>query len=108
MTGVPGSHDGGRDAVSTDNAKTMMKWLIDHGADVNSADDWGKTPLHVFCKYGWTLPQLDVLLEGGADVNQAMHYGDCWTPLWFCRYYKRPVWKDVEVVLVARGAFQVP
>ena len=62
----------------------------------------------MFCKYGWTLSQLDVLLEGGADVNQAMHYGDRWTPLWFCRCYKRPSWKDVEVVLVARGAEQVP
>jgi hypothetical protein len=108
MAGVPGLKGSWFDEVNRGAAATMMKWLIDHGADVNSGDKGGKTPLHVLCKYGWTMDQLNILLEGGADVNQAMNYGDGWTPLWYCRYYKQPLWEDVEDVLVARGAEQVP
>jgi len=108
MAAVPGATGGAYDEMRPEAAAVMLKWLIEHGANVNMGDNGGKTPLHVFGKYGGSLDQLNVLLEAGADVNQPMSYGDGWTPLWYCRNYKRPLWKEAEAVLEARGAMQRP
>merc|ERR1712107_22028 len=37
-----------------------------------------------------------------------MNYGDGWSPLWYCREYRRPVWKEAEVVLLQSGAVMQP
>merc|ERR1711971_593874 len=108
MAAVPYAQDGPYNKMKPEAAAAMMKWLCDHGANVNCGDSGGKTALHVFGKYGGHMDQLHVLLEAGADVNQPMNYGDGWTPLWYCRYYKRPLWEKVEAVLVERGAVQAP
>ncbi len=54
------------------------------------------------------MDQLHALLDGRADVNAAMNYGDGWTPLWHCRNYQRPLWKETEAVLLERGAVMRP
>ena len=108
MAAVPGSAGGAYDRMKPEAAAVMMRWLCDNGADVNGGDDGGKAPLHVFCKYGGHMDQLHLLLEKNADVNQRMNYGDRWTPLWYCRNYRRPIWKEVEAVLMDLGARQDP
>ena len=45
----------------------MARWLLEHGADVNKADDAGETPLMTAA--GSAEPDLvEVLLSQGADV----------------------------------------
>lgn len=47
----------------------LARWLVAQGADVNSTDTWGNTPLHSRARSRRS--QFDVLLELGADVNNA-------------------------------------
>ena len=45
----------------------MARWLLEHGADVNKADDAGETPLMTAA--GSARPDLaELLLSQGADV----------------------------------------
>ncbi len=45
----------------------MARWLLEHGADVNKADDAGETPLMTAA--GSAEPDLvELLLSQGADV----------------------------------------
>ena len=44
-----------------------MKILIDHGADVNICDDFGKSPLHYAAHFGQKC-LVQLLLKSGADV----------------------------------------
>jgi len=56
-------------AIDNNDVK-FVKELIDKGADVNQANTYGETPLHIAAENG----QLDVarlLLDRGAEVNQA-------------------------------------
>lgn len=108
MAAVPAAKGGAYDTMRPEAAVVMMRWLCEHGADVNSGDGGGKTPLHVFGKYGGHMDQLQVLIDKRADVNQAMNYGEGWTPLWYCRNYKRPIWREVEAALLDLGAKQEP
>jgi len=108
MAAVPAAQGGAYDTMKPEAAVVMMRWLCEHGADVNSGDSGGKTPLHVLGKYGGHMDQLQVLIDKGADVNPAMSYGQGWTPLWYCRYSKRPIWREVEAALLDLGAEQVP
>jgi hypothetical protein len=55
----------------------LTKWLVEQGADLNSADRYGKTPLH--SRSGHWQGNIAVLLELGADVNHAAD--DRGTPL---------------------------
>ena len=56
----------------------IFKILIENGADVNIKGNWGRTPLHLALKKGYTnLAKL--LIEHGADVNATDNKG--WTPL---------------------------
>lgn len=61
------------------NNLTMVKYSIEHGADINTVDDDGFNPLH------WSMfSNLEIvkyLVELGADVNQADNSG--YTPLYF-------------------------
>lgn len=49
----------------------MVKFLINHGADVNKADDQGYTPLHRACSQfrGESVETLKMLLAAGANVE---------------------------------------
>jgi len=48
--------------------KSLVSWLLAHGADVNAANDQGKTPLHIAAMKGRT-SCLNVLLEAGASID---------------------------------------
>jgi ankyrin repeat protein len=48
----------------------MAEMLIESGANVNTADNYGTTPLLVTCFY-MTAPLVDFLVKRGANVNQA-------------------------------------
>ena len=44
----------------------IMRWLLDHGADVNARNSWGSTPLFYARMH---LDAVEVLLEHNADTN---------------------------------------
>ena len=52
----------------------MVKLLIDRGADVNTVDMYGRTPLHNAC-INSHLDMVQLLIDRGADVNVADRYG---------------------------------
>jgi len=56
----------------------VMKFLLDHGASVDSKNRWGITPLHEAAA-GGHLGAVELLVERGADVNAKDRDGD--TPL---------------------------
>eukprot|EP00930_Biecheleria_cincta_P031843 TRINITY_DN22091_c0_g1_i1.p1 TRINITY_DN22091_c0_g1~~TRINITY_DN22091_c0_g1_i1.p1 ORF type:complete len:1181 (+),score=181.17 TRINITY_DN22091_c0_g1_i1:54-3596(+) len=89
-------------------AAKVMQWLISQRADVNKQDYGGKTPLHFFGKFGGGMEQLQVLLDNDININLGMNYGDHWTPLWYVRNYRTPIWRQVERELLRRGARQLP
>lgn len=47
----------------------MMKLLIDHGADVNATDRWGRTPMH-FCKLRKHTKAASMLKKSGAKLQK--------------------------------------
>jgi hypothetical protein len=55
----------------------LSRWLLEQGADLNSGDSYGETPLHA--RAGHWQGNIAVLLELGADVNHAA--GGRGTPL---------------------------
>ena len=57
----------------------LVKWLVEHDADVKAVDNEGRTVLHYAAVLGeWELVKL--LVEHGADVeSKGNHFG--WTPL---------------------------
>jgi ankyrin repeat protein len=73
-----------------------VKLLIQKGADVNRADNEGKTPLMHALENNSTSEIVELLLENGADVNRADHEGK--TPLMYSTWIKYTAW------LVERGA----
>lgn len=54
-----------------------MKWLIEHGADVNFRNSYGATPLHHHASE--RTGNIKFLLELGADINAKNKLGA--TPL---------------------------
>ena len=57
----------------------MMRWLLDHGADVNLADSDGRSPLFHAIQHRHSLPELRLLLNAGASLTQPAADGS--TPL---------------------------
>jgi hypothetical protein len=57
----------------------MMRWLLDHGADVNLADSEGRSPLHHAIQRRHPLPELRLLIDAGASLTQPAADGS--TPL---------------------------
>ena len=66
------------DASKEGNIGFVQQWL-DRGADVNQADEEGRTPLFVACREGH-VDAARLLLDKGADVDRAMENGQ--TPLY--------------------------
>jgi len=82
-------------ALGDANAATT---LISAGADVNTKNADGRSPLHLAAAMGG-METAKVLIEAGADVNAKDKYG--WTPLHVAvRAYKL----DVVELLLHRGA----
>ena len=57
----------------------VIKDLINAGADVNKADNFGKTPLYT-AYFNGKLEVIEVLLKAGADINKVDEEGI--TPLY--------------------------
>ncbi|UQC75523.1 WD repeat domain-containing protein [Colletotrichum lupini] len=65
-----------------------IKWLLSHGADPNTTDTNGITPLHVVCRWGVRASvTVELLLKKGADANALGPRG--WTPLHMACYARR-------------------
>lgn len=53
-----------------DSSFQIVQLLIDHGSDVNSANNRGKTPLEEACKYYYhKFITIEILVKNGADVD---------------------------------------
>ncbi len=59
---------------------SMMKLLIEAGAEVNAQDKEGWTPLVLVSSSG-QIPLLDLLLDAGANVHHATSDTKGWTPV---------------------------
>jgi len=78
--------------------ESFIKLLIQYGADVNSRDNNGKTPMH-YVQFGGGYPKvIDLLIQHGADVNAKDEDGI--VPLHYVRCLEE---KDIEL-LIANGA----
>ncbi|KAL4733879.1 ankyrin repeat-containing domain protein [Aspergillus similis] len=73
---------------------SIVKLLIDHGADINLRNRYGRTPLFlaVMCDF-WDDARL--LLDAGADPNIEDQWG--WPPLWTAR-------PRIGILLIEKGA----
>lgn len=76
----------------------IMEALLEHGADVNGADDEGRTALHYAV---WRLEKETVsrLLESGADVNAVDNIGQ--TALHWAASYGH---SEIVMTLLSNGA----
>ncbi|XP_078661472.1 2-5A-dependent ribonuclease-like [Branchiostoma floridae x Branchiostoma belcheri] len=55
--------------VASQNGRTgIVKLLIQHGADVEARDEFGRTALHLASEYGHT-GIVELLIQHGADVT---------------------------------------
>jgi hypothetical protein len=54
---------------------SVLRLLLEHGADINAQNQAGRTPLHLASKYGW-LEVVPLLLEHGADVKAKNDSGE--------------------------------
>ncbi len=92
-----------RDPPVVQEAKTALaKLLLDHGADVNAANQLGQTPLFGAVTTG-NSSVVEVLLAGNAKVNVSDRWGT--TPLDYAVLYGN---EDVARVLLYRGAIPMP
>ena len=57
--------------------------ILDHKADVNAKDKFGRTPLMFTAQYTADPDVVRLLIEHGAEVNAIDHHG--WTPLMYAQ-----------------------
>ena len=71
-----------------------MKYLIEHGADINKENNFGEIPLFISCEKG-NVDIVKYLVEHGADVNKKNDKGET---LWFsaCRIGNEAIIKIFE------------
>ncbi len=79
-------------------ALTTARVLLANGANVNSRDTWGMTPLYRAAQAG-SSAYISLLLESGADVLAATNQG--MTALWVAVQHERP---DLVTQLLEAGA----
>lgn len=82
-----------------DNDPGSLKKLLAQGADLETRDDTGNTPLMAACGKGPDLTLALELLSRGTDVNARNRYGG--TPLLFAVFWKR---YDLVPALMEHGA----
>ncbi|NIR47901.1 hypothetical protein GWO43_05555 [candidate division KSB1 bacterium] len=91
--------------------ESMIRFLIEHGADIESRAEYGETPLMLACDYRWTDAKIDpsvvkTLLDLGANPNAENHDGR--TALSFIFLLDTPEGKEITALLKERGALQIP
>ncbi|KAE8279193.1 Ankyrin repeat domain-containing protein 53 [Larimichthys crocea] len=69
---------------SSPNTSACLRYLLEHGANVNATTDSGTTPLHLAASEGF-LDCTEILVRAGADVS-AQDNGGC-TPLDLARIW---------------------
>ncbi|ORX65883.1 ankyrin, partial [Anaeromyces robustus] len=62
----------------SDGNEDLVKYLIEHGADINKENEDGKTPLFWACESG-NEDLVKYLIDLGADINKENEKGE--TPL---------------------------
>ena len=80
------------------STKEVAVLLLACGANVNTANNYDNTPLHIASFYGHK-DVIRVLLAGGADINARDNDGK--TPLHVASFYDH---KEVVLVLLAGGS----
>jgi len=76
----------------------VVKELISKGADVNSKDEFGQTPLHLAARYGHR-SVAEGLIASGANIQAEDQYGS--TPLHYAAEHDQT---DVAELLIDKGA----
>ncbi|TKS92981.1 Ankyrin repeat domain-containing protein 53 [Collichthys lucidus] len=71
---------------SSPNTSKCLRYLLEHGADVNATTDSGTTPLHLAASEGF-LDCTEILVRAGADVSAQDNEGH--TPLDLARIWCR-------------------
>jgi len=56
-------------STCTNGNEEIIKYLVEHGADVNKENDYGVTPLFNACSGGYEAI-TKYLVEQGADINK--------------------------------------
>ena len=74
--------------------------MLDQGADVNAADDYGRTPLQLAAVTNYEPSVIKLLLDRGADVNARADDG--WTPLHLAAAHNDSL--SIIKLLLERGA----
>jgi ankyrin repeat protein len=86
------------------NCTTLLQHLLHSKPNIDSRDQWGRTPLSCAAEYG-SLAVAKILLEQGANVN-ALDYEDC-SPLTYLIHAGNPEegrHEDTKAYLRERGA----
>jgi ankyrin repeat protein/glyoxylase-like metal-dependent hydrolase (beta-lactamase superfamily II) len=80
-----------------------VKYLIEHGAEVNARDDYQSTPLH-FAAYRGLTESMKILLENGAQVDAQNHSES--TPLHYAALADRT--EAVTLLIAAEATLEIP
>ncbi|MBC8276917.1 MAG: ankyrin repeat domain-containing protein [FCB group bacterium] len=73
--GIRGSHSTPMHGAAAYGHPEMVKYLIDKGADVNIANDFGFTPI-LGAASGGKVECMQYLVEAGADINMKLPQGE--------------------------------
>lgn len=79
-------------------SREIAEYLLSRGADVDTQDSYGHTPLHEAVTEG-NVDVVSTLIDHGADINVRSHSG--WTPLHWAVWGRR---KSVVRLLLSKGA----
>ena len=99
VVGCGGSPKDILEAGESGNIEAIKKHLTD-GADVNSKNNVGQTPLHEVAGRGHNKEVAALLITAGADVNAKDNYG--MTPLHYTAAFSGH--KEIAELLIAKGA----
>lgn len=86
----------------------VLKYLVENGADVNSVDKYGRTPLHSALRK-FNVEVLDYMFDHDANINVVDDYGQtllgCAVYGWTTFHYEKRIF-DFELLkyLLAKGA----
>jgi len=86
-------------AINQENSFSILKLLIEAGADINKVDSFGNTALHYAVERG-NQKLIELLLLFGCDVNKTQRY-DKNRPLHFACFQKN---EKIVKILIEAGA----